>query len=117
MIGVDRRDQVSGQTPVLDTLRKKLPEILFPTVDGGTPYPEKGTDSFKGKVRISSLANSRDDKQNGRPVDPALPKPNRWREDTTPATFPAAAQAITNLKCLIKIRGTASRLTRIVCIM
>jgi hypothetical protein len=91
MAGVDGRYHVSGQTPVFDTLGKKLSEILFPTVDGGTPYPEKGTDSFKGKVRISSLANSRDNKQNGRPVNPALPKPNRWREDTTPATFTAAA--------------------------
>jgi hypothetical protein len=69
---------------------------------------------LQSTVRISSLAKGGGDKQYRRPIHSAFPKPNRWWENTTPATFTTAAQAIANLKYLIKIRRAASRLSRVV---
>jgi hypothetical protein len=100
MAEMNRWDQVSGQTPVADGLGKQFTKVMLPTVDGGPPYTEKAFELLQGMVRISSLAKGGDDKQDRRPVNPPLPKPNRWRQDTTPATFTAAAQANPKLKSL-----------------
>ena len=108
---------MSGQTPISKALGKKCSEVVLPTVDGGTPYPAKALELLQGMVWIASLAKGGDDEQDRRPVNPAVPKSNRWRENTAPATFSAAAQAITVLKDLIKIRRAAPRLSRIVGIM
>lgn len=114
MTGVDRWDQVSGATAEGKALGKQFPEIVFPTVDGGTPYTEKALELLQGAVRISPLSKGGSDKKHRCPVHPALPKPNRWWQNTAPAAFTTAAQAIANLKCLIQIRGTAFWLSRIV---
>jgi len=111
---MDRWDQVSGQTPIGKTLGKKFSKIMHPTVDGGTPYTEKAFELHKGAVRISSLSKGSGDKQHRRPVNPALPKPNRWWENSAPTAFTTAAQAITNHKSLIQIRRAAFWLSRVV---
>lgn len=111
---MDRRNQVSGQTPVFDALGKHFLEIMLPAVDGGTPRPEKAFELLQSTVRMSSLSKGGGDKKHRRPVYPALPEPNRWRKDTAAATITTAAQAIANFKYLIQIRRTAPRLSRIV---
>ena len=108
---------MSGQTPVGKALGKKFSKIMFPMVDGGSPYTEKAFELRKGAVRIFSLPKGGGDKKHRRPVHPALPKPNRWWENTAPAAFTTAAQAIAKFKCLIKFRRTATRLAWIVGIM
>jgi len=117
MTGMNRWDQVSGQPPIGNALEKKFSKILFPTIDGGTPWTQKALELLQGMVRISSLAKGGGDKKHRRPVYPALPKTNRWRKNTAPATFTAATQAITNRICLIQIRRAAPRLSQIVGIM
>ena len=82
---------MSGQAPIIEALGKKFSKVVLPTVDGGPPYPTKAFELFQGMVRIACWAKGGDDKQNRRPVNTALPKSNRWREDTSPATFTAAA--------------------------
>jgi hypothetical protein len=49
-----------------------------------------------------------------RPVDPALPKPNRWRQYPAPASSRTAAQTEANLISLAKIRGATARLSHVV---
>jgi hypothetical protein len=117
MTGKDRWDQVPGQTPVGKALGKQFSKIMFPTVNGGTSYTEKAFELLQGPIRISSLSKGGGDKKHRCPVYPAPPKPNRWGQDTAPAAFTTAAQAIANLKCLIQIRRTAPRLSRIVGVM
>jgi len=61
MVGRNRRDQVSGQTPIRKALGKKGSKVVLPTVDGGTPYPTKALELFQGMLRIASLPKGSDD--------------------------------------------------------
>ena len=104
---------MTEQTPVADALGKDITEVLLPTVDGGSPHAAQGLESLKGKDWVP-LAQSTNQQQHRRPVDPSAPEPNRRRQDATTATRPAAAQAEANLKGLLQIRGPTSRLSRVV---
>jgi len=46
MVGRNRWDNVSDQTPIRKALGKNGSKVVLPTVDGGTPYPTKALELF-----------------------------------------------------------------------
>jgi hypothetical protein len=114
LIGADGRHQVAGQAPVVDAMGEKLFKVPQPAPDRGAPYPAKALEPLYGSVRILSLPKSADQQHHRRPVDPALPKPQRWRQYPAPATRRTAAQAEADLISLAKIRGPTARLSLVV---
>ena len=113
-IGANGRHQVPGQTPVVDREGEKLKKVSLPTLDGAAPYPAKALEPLQGNVRILSLPKGADQQHHRRPVDPALPEPQRWRQYPAPATKGTAAQAEVDLISLAKIRGPTPRLSLVV---
>ena len=114
LVRANGRYQVSGQTPIVDRVREKLKKISLPTLDCGAPYPAKPLESLKCNVRILSLPKGADQQHHRRPVDPAAPKTNRWRQHPAPTARRTAAQAETNLISLANIRGPTPRLSLVV---
>lgn len=114
LVGADGRHQVAAQAPVVGAVGEKLFKVMQPALDGSAPYTAKALEPLKGDVRILSLPKSTDQQHHRRPVDPALPEPQRWRQYPSAATRCAAAQAEANLKSLAKIRGPTPRLSLVV---
>jgi hypothetical protein len=91
LVSANGRDQVSGQTPIVDRVREKLKKVPLPTLNCGAPYPAKSLEPLKRNVRILSLPKGADQQHHRRPVDPATPKPHRWRQYPVPASICTAA--------------------------